>query len=44
MKLHLLPTDLEKIIKNLTYRIYDILGMKGIARMDYIVNDSEFLI
>ena len=32
--------DLEKDIKDLTYMIYDILGMKGIARMDYIVNDK----
>tara|TARA_Y100001933_G_C18870391_1_gene509733 strand:- start:321 stop:884 length:564 start_codon:yes stop_codon:yes gene_type:complete len=32
--------DLEKKIKDLTYKIYDILGMKGIARMDYIVNDG----
>ena len=31
--------ELEKEIKDLTYKIYDILGMKGIARMDYIVND-----
>ena len=29
-----------KKIKDLTYRIYDILGMKGIARMDYIINDN----
>ena len=35
-----ISTDLEKKIKNLTYKIYDILGMKGIARMDYIVNNS----
>ena len=35
-----ISNDLEKKIKNLTYKIYDILGMKGIARMDYIVNDS----
>ena len=27
-------------IKDLTFRIYDILGMKGIARMDYIVNNK----
>ena len=35
-----ISTDLEKEIKDLTYKIYDILGMKGIARMDYIVNDG----
>ena len=35
-----ISTDLEKDIKDLTYMIYDILGMKGIARMDYIVNDK----
>ena len=31
---------LDKDIKDLTYRIYNILGMKGIVRMDYIVNDD----
>ena len=36
-----ISNDLEKKIKDLTYRIYDILGMKGIARMDYIVNDGR---
>ena len=36
-----ISTVLEKDIKDLTYRIYDILGMKGIVRMDYIVNDDE---
>ena len=38
--------DLEKKIKDLTFKIYDILGMKGIARIDYIVNDdgTPFLI
>ena len=35
-----ISTDLCKRIKDLTFRIYDILGMKGIARMDYIVNDD----
>ena len=35
-----ISNDLEKEIKELTYKIYDILGMKGIARMDYIINDS----
>ena len=35
-----ISNDLERKIKDLTYKIYDILGMKGIARMDYIVNDS----
>ena len=35
-----ISTDLEKDIKDLTYKIYDILGMKGIARMDYIVNNE----
>ncbi len=35
-----ISTALEKDIKDLTYMIYDILGMKGIARMDYIVNDK----
>ena len=41
-----IPTALEKEIKDLTYKIYDLLGMKGIARMDYIVNDggTPFLI
>ena len=41
-----ISTALEKDIIDLTYRIYDILGMKGIARMDYIVNDkgTPFLI
>ena len=34
-----ISTDLDKKIKDLTCKIYDILGMKGIARMDYIVND-----
>ena len=32
--------DLEKNIKDLTYKIYDILGMKGITRIDYIVNED----
>ena len=36
-----ISTDLEKKIKALTYKIYDILGMKGIARMDYIVKVGE---
>ena len=36
-----ISNDLESKIKDLTYKIYDILGMKGIARMDYIVNDDE---
>ena len=31
---------LEKDIKDLTYKIYEILGMQGIARMDYIVNND----
>ena len=35
-----ISNDLEKEIKDLTFKIYDILGMKGIARMDYIVNDG----
>ena len=35
-----ISNDLEKKIKNLTYKIYEILGMKGIARMDYIVNNK----
>ena len=35
-----ISNDLEKEIKDLTYKIYDLLGMKGIARMDYIVNDD----
>lgn len=40
-----ISTDLEKKIKDLTYKIYDILGMKGVARMDYIVDDGiPFLI
>ena len=35
-----ISTELENNIKDLTCKIYNILGMKGIARMDYIVNDS----
>ena len=35
-----ISTALEKDIKDLTYKIYDILGMKGIARMDYMVNEK----
>ena len=35
-----ISTELENNIKDLTYRVYDMLGMKGIARMDYIVNDK----
>ncbi|MDC3134017.1 D-alanine--D-alanine ligase [Bacteroidota bacterium] len=44
------PADLDEQvtnnIKDLTKEIYDILGMKGIVRMDYIVNDggAPFLI
>ena len=30
----------RKKIKDLTYRIYEILGMKGIARIDYILTDN----
>lgn len=30
----------ERKMKDLTYKIYDLLGMKGIARMDYIINDD----
>ena len=39
-------TDLEKEIKDLTYKIYELLGMKGIVRMDYIVDQKgkSFLI
>ena len=32
--------ELEKEIIDLTYKIYDLLGMQGIIRMDYIVNDD----
>ena len=41
-----ISTALEKDIREITYKIYDLLGMKGIARMDYIVNDdgTPFLI
>ena len=35
-----ISNDLERKIKHLTYKIYDILGMKGITRMDYIVNND----
>ena len=38
------PADLDEQvtnkIKDLTKEIYDILGMKGIVRMDYIINDG----
>ena len=41
-----ISTDLEKEIKDLTYKIYELLGMKGIVRMDYIVDQKgkSFLI
>ena len=32
--------EIEKEIKDLTYKIYYLLGMKGIVRMDYIVNEK----
>ena len=39
------PADLDEQvtnnIKDLTKEIYDILGMKGIVRIDYIINDRE---
>ena len=35
-----ISNELENNIKDLTFKIYDILGMKGIVRMDYIVNDD----
>ena len=35
-----ISSNLEDNIKDLTYKIFDILDMKGIARMDYIVNDN----
>ena len=34
-----ISNELENNIKDLTFKIYDMLGMKGVARMDYIVND-----
>jgi D-alanine-D-alanine ligase len=40
-----LDDEMTKNIKNLTKKIYGVLGMKGIVRMDYIVNnDGLFLI
>ena len=41
-----LDSQMTKNIKELTKNIYGILGMKGIVRMDYILNkeDSPFLI
>ncbi len=33
-----LDDDMSKNIKNLTKKIYGILGMRGIVRMDYIIN------
>ena len=41
-----ISTNLEKEIKDLTYKIYELLGMKGIVRMDYIVDQKgkSFLI
>ena len=38
-----ISTNLEKEIKDLTYKIYELLGMKGIVRMDYIVDQKENL-
>ena len=39
------PADLDnqlvKSIKELTIKVYDILGMRGIVRMDYIVNKDN---
>ena len=41
-----LDDDMSKNIKNLTKKIYGILGMRGIVRMDYIINKegAPFLI
>jgi D-alanine-D-alanine ligase len=41
-----ISTNLEKEIKDLTFKIYELLGMKGIVRMDYIVDQKgkSFLI
>ncbi|MDA9808728.1 D-alanine--D-alanine ligase [Flavobacteriales bacterium] len=35
-----LDNQMAKTIKELTIKIYDILGMRGIVRMDYIVNND----
>ena len=35
-----LDNQMAKTIKELTIKIYGILGMRGIVRMDYIVNDD----
>ena len=40
------PADLEEMtnkIQSLTKEIYGILGMKGIVRMDYIINKENIL-
>ena len=36
-----LDYEITNKIKSLTYHIYTTLGMKGIARMDYIINNDE---
>jgi D-alanine-D-alanine ligase len=36
-----LPPDITGQIKDLSSRIYDILGCKGIVRVDYIITDDE---
>ena len=33
-----LDDEMTKNIKNLTKKIYGVLGMKGIARIDYMIN------
>ena len=35
-----LPEEITKKIKKLTHDIYDILGLRGIARVDYILKDE----
>lgn len=36
-----LPKDIEKATKELTEKIYKILGCKGIVRIDYIINGNR---
>ena len=36
-----LPEDMTGKIKSLTHHIYDVLGLNGIARVDYILNNEN---
>ncbi len=36
-----LDDEITDQIKKLTYHIYDVLGMKGIARIDYIIDEDK---